>query len=113
MFENNDYRMNLLNFRKVLDDIGREDDRERRSYLRNYKILNALFLDVDELDMACMSKMVHELPKMDAKAEVVMAKFSKKVTAVWKDADIPDLKFATFVKITEIIADAILTLFLS
>jgi hypothetical protein len=51
MFEYNDYGRNLMNFRKVLDDMGREDGSDIKYYLRNCKILNVLFLDVDELDM--------------------------------------------------------------
>jgi hypothetical protein len=93
-------------FRKVLYVMADEERKDRKDFLKNGRIMNALLLNAPELDMKWMKLMGVNLPKMDVKTVNMMLMISKIASEVWKHVGSPDMKFVTSRKIKNIMADA-------
>jgi hypothetical protein len=70
-------------------------------------VINAILLNVVEVDMKSTSRMVLDLPKIDEKTEIRMLVVSRIVNEVWRDVGSTGLKFVTSKKIKKIMADVI------
>jgi hypothetical protein len=61
--------MGVHELRKVLGAVADEDRKDMKDYLRNGQMMNALLLNVAELNMNWVSRMALDHPKMDEKME--------------------------------------------